>query len=93
MENYIEKINRFVVEYHEELPEEHKAQMRLNGINPDDYWNLEWSFETEDAAIKQKESNEIQYVKFCGDYGYKPQKTYRVRDLGETKYIERSVWF
>ena len=93
METYVEKINRFVVEYHEELPDEYKAQMRLNGIDPDQHWNLKWSFENEENAIEQKDKDQQWYLDFCADNGYDPKKTYRVRDLGETKYVERSVLF
>lgn len=92
METYVEKINRYVVEYHEELPEEHKAEYRLNGIDPDDNWSLKWSFECEKDAIAQKETDQEWYDKFCEENGYTKRKTYRVRDLGETKYIERSAF-
>lgn len=93
METYVEKINRFVVEYHEELPDEHKAQMRLNGIDPNTRWNLKWSFENEENAIEQKETEQEWYANFCKENGFKPQKIYRVRDLGETKYVERTMFF
>jgi len=92
METYVEKINRYVVEYHEELPAEHKAEMRLNGIDPDEYWSLKWSFENEEDAIEQKETDEQWYKNFCEEHGYTMRKTFRVRDLGETKYIERSAF-
>jgi len=93
METYQEKINRYVVEYHEELPDEHKAQMRLNGIDPDQRWNLKWSFENEENAIEQKESEQQWYDNFCDENGYTPNKTYRVRDLGEAQYVERTMFF
>lgn len=90
---YKEKVNRFVVEYHEELPAKHKAEMRLNGIDPDERWCLMWSFEKEEGAIRQKEADEAWYSEFCQKHGYRPFKTFRVRDLGETMYIQRSVMF
>jgi len=91
METYQEKINRYVVEYHIEFSDGHKAEMRLNGIDPDQHWILKWSFENELDANKRKDKDQQWYIDFCRKNGYEPQKTYRVRDLGETKYIERSV--
>lgn len=93
METYIERVNRFVVEYHEFLPSSHQAQMRINGIDPDNYWQLKWSFETEQAAIDQCEEDSRWYAKFCSDNGFQNVKRYRVRDLGAAIEIERSVMF
>lgn len=92
-ETYIETINQFVVEYHEELPLEHKAQMRLNGIDPDNYWNLQWSFTTAEAAEEQRAEEERWYAEFCQSNGYEMKKKFRVRDLGAPVEIERSAWF
>ena len=92
METYVEKINRFVVEYHEDLPAQHKAEMRLNGINPDEHWVLKWSFENEENAIEQMKEDEEWYATFCLKNGYPIRKEFRVRDLGETQYIKRSAW-
>lgn len=92
-ETYVEKINRYVVEYHEELPREHKAQMRLNGIDPDNYWQLKWSFETEEAASTQCKKDEEWYESFCLERGYLIRKEFRVRDLGAPMEIVRNVMF
>lgn len=92
-QTYTEVVNRFVVEYHEELPAEHKAQMRLNGMDPDNHWNLKWSFVREEDAIAQKDEDEQWYINFCKDRGYNITKTFRVRDLGAPIEIVRSVMF
>ena len=92
-EFYIEQVNRFVVEYHEDLPREHKAQMRLNGIDPDNHWQLKWSFETEEAAIEQCKKDEEWLTSFCLEHGYLNRKEFRVRDLGAPMEIKRSVMF
>ncbi len=90
-ETYVEKINRYVVEYLEDLPREHKAQMRLNGIDPDNYWQLSWSFETEEAAVEKMNNDENWYVNFCLEKGYLIRKQWRVRDLGAAVEIVRNV--
>lgn len=92
-ETYTETVYRFIVEYHEELPAEHQAQMRLNGIDPDNYWNLKWSFQEEKDAQNQLEKEIEQYAEICAKFGFDGKKTFRVRDLGETQYITRSVMF
>lgn len=93
MNTYTETVNRFVVEYLEDLPAEHKAEMRLNGIDPDDYWQLMWSFTTEEGAKEQCKEEEEWYREFCEKHGYTVRKTFRVRDLGAPVKIERSVMF
>lgn len=92
-ETYVERVNRFVVEYHEELPAEHKAQMRIYGIDPDDHWQLKWSFEEQASAAKQYEKEIARYNNFCQSHGYTPTKKFRVRDLGAPVEITRSVMF
>lgn len=92
-ETYIEHINQFVVEYHDELPAEHKAQMRINGIDPDNHWQLMWSFEDYASAAKQCEEETTWYNNFCTSHGYTSTKKYRVRDLGAPVEIERVVMF
>jgi hypothetical protein len=90
---YTEIVNRFVVEYQEDLSDAHKAEMRLNGIDPDHYWQLKWSFTTEEAARKQCKEDEEWYNAFCRDRGYTISKTFRVRDLGAPVEIQRLVMF
>jgi len=92
-ETYIETINRFVVEYKEDLPAEHKAQMRINGIDPDNYWQLMWSFETQEAADEQCNHEVEWYTNFCNKNGYAIRKEYRVRDLGAPVEIKRNIMF
>lgn len=93
VEFYVEKINQFVVEYHEELPAAHKAQMRLNGIDPDNRWDLKWSFATLEAAEDQLADEQKWYADFCENHGYQPTKTFRVRDLGAPVEIKRQIMF
>lgn len=92
-ETYIERINQFVVEYLEDLPAEHKAQMRLNGIDPDNYWQLKWSFVREEDAIDQMNKDRAWYENFCTERGYSIRKQFRVRDLGAPVETVRSVMF
>lgn len=95
MHTYREPIGRFVVEYLEDLPEEHKAQMRLNGIDPDDNWLLEWSFEGRADAEVQALRSMNQHEDICADLGISIKRQYRVRDRGENapRYIERVAMF
>lgn len=47
--------NRFCVIQHRELPSEHKAEYRINGIDPDTLWSMVWSFDDEETAIEKAE--------------------------------------
>ena len=93
MGTHIEHINRYVVEYLEDWPADHRAEMILNGIDPDNNWQLKWSFEQEENAIEQCKADEEWYVNFCLKNGYLIRKEFRVRDLGAPIEIERSVMF
>lgn len=92
-EYYIERVNRFVVEYLEQYPAQHRAEMRLNGIDPDNYWQLKWSFETAEGAEKQLARENERYGDFCREYGYEPTTQFRVQDMGAPVEIKRSVMF
>jgi hypothetical protein len=85
-ETYEEPIGRYRIICHEELPDRHKAEMRLNGIDPDDCWKLIWSFDDEEAAQRQLAS--------CVEHAASFQ-TYRLKDAGPDapKTITRSCWF
>lgn len=98
-ETYQERINRFRVVKHEELPEAHKAEYRLNGIDPDDNWTLVWSFNDKDAADKCC-ADEIENDKdICAKLtakGYDVSKrkvTWKVVDAGAATVVERQAWF
>jgi hypothetical protein len=82
-ETYKERVNRWRILRHEELPEAHKAEYRLSGINPDDLWSLIWSFETEQAAKAQL----ADCIASARSY-----QTYKLVDGGSATEIERSVW-
>ena len=82
MQTYVETVNRYVIERHEELPEGHKAELRAYGIDPDDKWDLIWSFWDEEAAERQLASS----IENARSY-----QTYRLRDLGAPVQIERPL--
>jgi hypothetical protein len=82
-ETYKERVNRWRIMRHEELPEAHKAEYRLSGINPHDLWSLIWSFETEAAAVEM--------LAICNADKAKWQ-SFKLVDGGEAIEIERSVW-
>jgi len=82
-ETYKERVNRFRIMRHDELPEAHKAEYRLSGINPDNLWSLIWSFETEASARQCLAECEIRKAKW---------QTYKMVDGGEAIEIERSAW-
>ena len=83
-ETYQERINRWRIVCHEELPEAHKAEYRLHGVNPDEIWKLIWSFETEEAAKEQ--------LQHCIEHAASWQ-TYKLVDGGKTEFVERKAWF
>jgi len=82
-ETYKERVNRWRIMRHDELPEAHKAEYRLSGINPDDLWSLIWSFESEDEARRCLAECEINKASW---------QTHKLVDGGEAIEIERSVW-
>ena len=84
METYKEKVLRWRIMYHEELPEAHKASYRLSGIDPDNLWSLSWSFEDEADAVEMLDKIERRKA-------FK-WRTYKIVDGGEAVEIERSAW-
>jgi hypothetical protein len=85
MDTYQERIARYRILYHDELPPEHKAQYRLNGIDPDDVWNLKWSFDNRADAEGQ--------LNYEATAEHKPHyRTYKLVDAGAEEIIERSAW-
>jgi len=83
MQTYQERVERFRIIRHEELPEAHKAERRLRGIDPDDCWSLIWSFdEIADAEKCLADCNESK-ASF---------QTYKIVDNGEASFIERSMF-
>jgi hypothetical protein len=83
-ETYQERVGRYRIERHEELPEAHKASYRLNGIDPDNCWSLIWSFNDEAAATKCLDDCNAHKASF---------QTYRLTDGGQAIVIERQAWF
>lgn len=82
-QTYKERVNRWRILRHEELPEAHKAEYRLSGIDPDDIWSLIWSFEDEEPAKKQLAA----CIADARSY-----QTYKLVDGGAATEIERSIW-
>lgn len=84
MQTYKETVLRYRVVRHTEYPDDIKASMRINGIDPDDCWSLIWSFDNlEDAEQQATEDREI----------YKePTYTIKVIDNGEATVIERPIY-
>ena len=93
MNTYREQISQFVVEYHEELPAEHRAQYRINGVDPDTVWNLKWSFTQQQHAEDQCRTDQRSHDSFCAERSIPPWKTFRVRDMGAPVEVEREAWF
>ena len=83
-ETYQERVGRYRIIRHEELPAEHKAALRINGIDPDDNWSLIWSFDEEAPAQEQLASCVENACSF---------QTYKLVDAGETQFITRQAWF
>lgn len=77
---YQERVLRYRIFRHDELPEEHKAEYRLLGINPDDNWSLIWSFETLEAAEQQLMNENNTKAWF---------QTFKIVDGGQEDLIER----
>lgn len=83
MQTYQERVGRYRILRHEELPEAHKAEYRLRGINPDDNWSLIWSFDDFEAAEKCLANCIEDAASF---------QTYNLVDNGEASFIERSMF-
>ena len=80
---YMEKINRWVVEKMAiKLDDQYRAEMRINGLDPDDHWTLVWSFETKYPAYRQMWADQKRSTLY----------RYRVRDLGEAQEVRRAIW-
>jgi hypothetical protein len=82
-QTYKERVLRWRIMRHEELPEGHKAEYRAAGIDPDNNWALIWSFNDEDAAKK--------CLADC-DADKASWQTFKLVDGGSETEIERSIW-
>lgn len=61
-----------------------RAEMQINGIDPDDCWSLVWSFDEEGPALEQL-AEELEFYS-------EPRYTTRIQGAGATTYIERVIW-
>lgn len=86
MATYQERINRFRILRHEDLPESHKAEYRLSGIDPDDLWSLIWSFDNLAAA-------EAKLAQYNDDPDKPAFYTYKLVDAGAAEVVTRESWF
>ena len=82
-EVYKERVGRYRIMRHDELPEAHKAEYRLSGINPDNLWSLIWSFDSENAAVKCLAEENASKAKW---------QSFKLVDGGEAVEIERVAW-
>lgn len=84
MNTYQERVGRYRILKHEDMPEAHKAEYRINGIDPDTLWTLVWSFDDLIAA------NDC----LKDEQGYAASwQTYKLVDGGHPTTIERTTWF
>ena len=83
METYTETVHRFRIMRHEEQPEEHKARLRIMGIDPDDNWQLVWSFADRRSAHRELKILQLESAWF---------QTYKLVDAGEETTIERTAF-
>jgi len=81
---YQERVGRYRIIRHDELPESHKAEYRLKGIDPDDNWQLIWSFS--DLAAAENCLND------CKEDA-PVWSTYKLVDAGKEEFITRQAWF
>jgi hypothetical protein len=84
MNTYQERIGRYRIVYHEELPESHKAELRLLGIDPDARRILEWSFDDKAAAEEMLTTCILARRK---------HRTYFFVDAKTEITVERELWF
>lgn len=83
MTTYSERVNRFLILRHEELPEAHQAAYRAAGIDPKDNWSLIWSFSTRvdaEDCLRDAKAEAASWM------------THKMVDNGEATTIERVVW-
>ena len=83
-----ETVNRWVVEKHIELDAAAKAEYRINGIDPENHWTLQCSFQTKDAAVTQCDELSEIHATVCGIFDNYQTQTYRVRDIGAEMTFE-----
>ena len=83
MATYKERIGRYRIVYHEELPEAHKAEMRICGIDPDTRRVLYWS----SNDVYDAECMLAECQKRAPAY-----KTYFLVDAGKEEVVERAAW-
>jgi hypothetical protein len=91
MTTYQERILRYRILRHEELPPAHKAEYRLRGMDPDDMWSLVWSFNDLASALMTLE-NCVQ-DSHESEFSMVTRPVWRIVDAGQETVIEREAWF
>lgn len=80
---YQERIERYRIFRHDDLPEGHKQAMREAGIDPDSHWSLIWSFKTREAAEETLKMEQGRAAAW---------QTYKLEDAVRATTIERPIW-
>lgn len=80
---YQERIERYRIFRHDEMPEEHKQAMREAGIDPDNHWSLIWSFRSLEAAEHTLKLERERAASW---------QTYKIVDAGKAEVINRPIW-
>lgn len=80
---YKERVLRYRIMRHDELPEAHKAAYRERGIDPDDNWSLIWSFGNKADAEARLAHEQADAARW---------ETWKLVDAGKETVIERVMW-
>mgnify|MGYP006281030923 CR=1 FL=1 len=80
---HTERVFRFRVLRHEELPEGHKEALRERGIDPDERWSLIASSPTEDGAEALMADMKEHDRQICAELGIPQRDTFKVVDGGQ----------
>lgn len=78
-----EKVLRYRILRHEEIPVEYKEECRSRGIDPDNNWVLIWSFD-------RREDAEAMLKKYLQDPHKPDYYQYKLVDGGGTTYVDVS---
>jgi hypothetical protein len=82
---YTEKVLRYRVARREVITDpRRRAELQINGLDPDNIWSLIWSFDNLKDAEDQAEDERNIFKA--------PNWEVKVVDAGKTEYIERSIW-
>ena len=83
MNSYTEKVYRYRIMRHDDLPEAHKEAYRERGIDPDTVWALIYSLKDKEAAEEVLATETANAA---------PWETWKLVDAREESTIERPIW-